>query len=253
MQLVIEPEHRLTWARDVNGNSLALVDFDRPAARLEIVNDVTIERQEPFPTKRFHEPAILAWPVQYPVEEQAAVSAYRTLSFPDEAAELKVWLDEEVPRQGNDAEGMLRDLCERLYQSIAYRRRTEKGVQSPLQTLRSRSGSCRDMATLLMDAARLLGIASRFASGYLHGSASLAGHASTHAWTEIYLPSLGWRGLDPSTGKETGLQHIATGVSQHPRGVMPVSGTYHGVNSALLGLDVEVRTRQLGPGILMNA
>ena len=30
MHLTIAPEHRLTWARDVHGNSLALVDFDGP-------------------------------------------------------------------------------------------------------------------------------------------------------------------------------------------------------------------------------
>lgn len=243
MQLTIHPAHEVTWARDVHGNSLALVDFTAQSDVLDILNEVTVERHRPFPARDFHTPTLIAWPVQYPVEESAVVNAYRTLSFPDEATAVLDWLDKELPRRSEDAEGMLRDLCSRLYQSIGYRRRTEKGVQSPLQTIRAGSGSCRDMATLLMDSARLLGIASRFASGYLHGSASLAGRASTHAWTEVYLPALGWRGLDPTIGKETGPQHIATGVSQHPRGVMPISGTYGG-GAAFLGMDVEVATRE---------
>jgi hypothetical protein len=46
-------------------------------------------------------------------------------------------------------------------------------------------------------------------------------------------------------GKAIGLQHIATGVSQHPRGVMPVSGSYIGARSAFLGMDVEVLTREI--------
>jgi len=245
MQLLIEPAHRVTWARDVNGNSLALVDFEARAQRLEIISDVTVERQAPFPSKRFHEPAVIGWPVAYPEEELPVVGAYRTLSFPDEAQHVQTWLDAELPRQRGDAEAMLLDLCKRLHQSIAYRRRSEKGVQSPLQTLRSGSGSCRDMATLMMDAARRLGMASRFASGYLHGSASLAGRASTHAWTEVYLPSLGWRGFDPTLGKETGLEHIATGVSQHPRGVMPVSGSYSSEDAVFHGMEVEVLTRHI--------
>jgi transglutaminase-like putative cysteine protease len=245
MQLAIEPEHRLTWARDVHGNSLALVDFETPSERLQIISDVTVERHAPFPSKRFHQPVIVAWPVYYPVEELAVVSAYRTLSFPADAAAVQSWLDEQLPRRDDDAEGMMLDLCARLHQAIAYRRRSEKGVQSPTETLHSGGGSCRDMATLMMDAVRLLGIAARFASGYMHGSASLAGRASTHAWTEVYLPSLGWRGFDPVTGKATGLQHIATGVSQHPRGVMPVSGTYNGPAGAYLGLDVDVTTREI--------
>jgi transglutaminase-like putative cysteine protease len=245
MQLTIEPAHQLLWARDVHGNSLALVDFDSAAERLEIVNEVTIERHSPFPAKRFHEPAILRWPVTYPLEEQAVVKAYLSLSFPDDASEVKAWLDRNLPPRDDDAEGMLLDLCARLHQSIAYRRRSERGVQSPSQTLTAASGSCRDMATLMMDACRILGLASRFASGYLHGSASLAGRASTHAWTEVYVPVLGWRGFDPTIGRETGLQHIATGVSQHPRGVMPVAGTYSGGSDAFLGMEVEVLTREV--------
>ena len=62
------------------------------------------------------------------------------------------------------------------------------------------------MATLLMEAARGCGVAARFASGYLHGRASMAAAASTHAWAEVYLPTLGWRGLDPTLGDVTAIQ-----------------------------------------------
>ncbi len=279
MQLQIEPAHEITWVRDVYGNSIALVDFTARANRLEIVSTVTLERVDPFPEKQFHEPWLVKWPVPYVVEEQPVIDAYRRLSFPDEAAALQKWVDETLPRGAADAgptgadaadtagaagaasaagaagaaavadvadaEGMLRDLCSRVHALVKYRRRAEKGVQTPLQTLRIGSGSCRDLATLLMDAARVLGIASRFASGYLHGHASLQGDASTHAWTECYLPALGWRGLDPTVGKASGLQHIATGVSQHPRGVMPISGSFSGSGGSFLGMDVEVLTRDL--------
>jgi transglutaminase-like putative cysteine protease len=245
MQLLIEPAHEITWVRDVYGNSIALIDFTANAKRLQIVSAVTLERFDPFPEKHFHEPWLVDWPVPYDVEEQPVIDAYRRLSFPDDAAEVQKWLDDTLPRKTGDAEGMLRDLCGRVHKAVAYRRRTEKGVQTPLQTLRGGSGSCRDLATLLMDAARVLGIASRFASGYVHSPASQWGNASTHAWTECYLPGLGWRGLDPTAGKAAGLQHVATGVSQHPRGVMPVSGSFDGARSSFLGMDVDVLTRDL--------
>ena len=82
-------------------------------------------------------------------------------------------------------------------------------MQGPALTLDLKSGSCRDLATLMMEAARHLGVAARFASGYLHGSASLAGRASTHAWAEVYLPTLGWRGFDPTIGSATSLGHVS--------------------------------------------
>jgi transglutaminase-like putative cysteine protease len=96
-----------------------------------------------------------------------------------------------------------------------------------------------------MDAARVLGIASRFASGYAHSAATVAGLASTHAWTECYLPDLGWRGFDPTSGKAISIQHIATGVSQHPRGVMPVTGSFVGASHAFRSLEVDVQTREV--------
>jgi len=101
------------------------------------------------------------------------------------------------------------------------------------------------MGTLMMEAARLLGVAARFASGYLHCAASVAGHASTHAWAEIYLPTLGWRGFDPTTGAAVSLRHVTTGVSSHPRGVMPVSGTFVGDRADYRALEVTVKTTEL--------
>jgi transglutaminase-like putative cysteine protease len=241
MSLSIEPEHRLTWVRDIYGNSIGLVDFLAEAKQLEIVSDVTLERSDPFPEKRLHEPWSVKWPVTYDPLETAVTGAYLVASYPDDQAELRNWHHSQ-PSFAYDAEGMLLALCARVHATINYRRRHEKGVQTPAETLRLGSGSCRDMATLLMDVARALGVASRFASGYLHGSASMAGHASTHAWTEVYLPALGWRGFDPTTGGAVALNHIVTGVSQHPRGVMPVSGSFNGAAGHFLNMHVQVAT-----------
>jgi transglutaminase-like putative cysteine protease len=101
------------------------------------------------------------------------------------------------------------------------------------------------MATLMMEAARSLDVAARFASGYLHCGPSMAGHASTHAWAEVYLPTLGWRGLDATTGMATSTAHVTTGVSSHPRGVMPITGSFVGARTDYKTLEVTVRTAEL--------
>jgi transglutaminase-like putative cysteine protease len=134
----------------------------------------------------------------------------------------------------------------RLVQSkIHYQRRSEKGVQTPAETLRLGYGSCRDMATLMMDASRTLGVASRFVSGYLDCAASEAGRAATHAWNEVYFPAYGWRGLDPTIGLPTSTAHVVTGVSNHPRGVMPVSGMFTGGPADRGTLAVTVKVERL--------
>jgi transglutaminase-like putative cysteine protease len=245
MTLRLEPAHHLMWVRDVFGNSIALVDWLESAAALTIVSDVIVERGSPFPGRALHEPWRVAFPPRYDSIEAPVTSVYQAPSFPDSAGVVKAWLDQSLTPDPADAEGTMLALCALVFKSVKYQRRLEKGVQDPARTLELQSGSCRDAATLLMEAARSLGVAARFASGYLHCSASMAGYASTHAWAEVYLPALGWRGFDPSVGTPVSLRHIVTGVSSHPRGVMPVSGGFVGALSDYQSLDVTVKTEEL--------
>jgi transglutaminase-like putative cysteine protease len=95
-------------------------------------------------------------------------------------------------------------LTETIRLGFAYLRREETGVQTPLQTLRLGRGSCRDFAVLMAEAARSLGLAARFVSGYLRvpeGDAGLqAAGGATHAGLQVYLPGAGWIDFDPTSG-----------------------------------------------------
>ena len=245
LALHLTPAARVEWVRDVFGNSIALVDWLEPAEALTIVNDVTVERLSPFPGRTRHEPWHVPFPPRYEPLEAGVTAVYTHAIYLDDVSAIQAWLRAGPPGDPLDGEGVMLALCKRVHATIGYQRRTEKGVQSPAQTLALGTGSCRDMATLLMEAARACGVAARFASGYLHGHASMAAAASTHAWAEVYLPTLGWRGLDPTIGDVTGPNHIVTGVSTHPRGVMPVSGTFTGAPGDYLGLTVTVKTTVL--------
>ena len=246
MELEIEPAHRLIWSRDVFGNSVAIVDFVEESTKLAIVSKVVVARTTPFPLQVLHESGRVLYPLSYDPLEVSVTGAYQTACYPNDRAELVPWLDSSLPKHDpNDAESILFALGLAIHQRIKYQRRNTKGVQSPAETLRLGSGSCRDMATLMMDAARALGFAMRFASGYLDCAASLAGRASMHAWTEAYLPEFGWIGFDPTLGEPTSLKHVVTGVSDHPRGVMPVSGMFTGASSDYREMIVQVTTERL--------
>jgi transglutaminase-like putative cysteine protease len=242
MHLTLSPTHRIEWIRDVFGNSVALVDFLDRGDQLRIASDVIVDRSLPFPTREMHAPWRVPFPPRYEPLEQPIISVYCASSYPEDSAALQSWLAAGFAADPADAEGSMQSLCKLVSAAVSYTRRPEKGVQSPARTLALGTGSCRDMATLLMDAARASGVAARFVSGYLHGTASIAGRGSTHAWTEVYLPSLGWRGFDPTTGGVPSPGHIVTGVSSHPRGVMPVSGTFVGTAADYRELVVTVKT-----------
>jgi transglutaminase-like putative cysteine protease len=99
----------------------------------------------------------------------------------------------------------------RINDSFQYARREESGVQPPCQTLASKSGSCRDYAVLMMEAARHLGFGARLVTGYIQMGEGQ--HGATHPWTEIYLPGSGWRGFDPTNNKLVGFEHVSVAVA----------------------------------------
>ncbi len=241
MTLTIEPEFSLEWSRDVFGNSVALVEFLGEATELRIVSQVDIRRGE-MPRLAERSSIHVSYPLVYDDLEFTVAAAYLVSTYPEETGAIAMWARASiVTADMSNAISIVSTLNEVVKQKISYNRREEKGVQRPLETLEKKTGSCRDMATLLMEGCRALGIAARFSSGYLDCPASLAGRASTHAWAEVYLAGRGWTGFDPTLGEETTGKHIAIGVSNHPRGVMPISGKFFGTSADYIGMKVAVK------------
>ena len=91
-----------------------------------------------------------------------------------------------------------------------------------------------------MAAARSLGLAARFVSGYLYAPSPDGRSGSTHAWAEVYLPGAGWKGFDPTSGEIAGSRHIAVAVARLPEVVSPVTGAFVGPPGADLTVGVWV-------------
>ncbi len=246
MTLNISPRGEFDWSRDIFGNSVATVYFAEEGQELRIESEVLVQRFNLSSSQLLTSSTPMLYPFEYDMLEKALIGAYLEPVYLDDVPAVSQWLLSNAFGAANiTGEELVIEMTHRINESIQYRRRDEKGVQSPATTLNLGSGSCRDLATLLMEATRQLGIASRFASGYLDCQATRAARGSTHAWTEIYFPNLGWRGFDPTTGKRCTFQHILTGVSNHPRGVMPISGRYIGDANAFQEMTATVEFSQI--------
>src|SRR5678816_2687464 len=244
MRLEIEPDFELEWSRDLFGNSVATAHIPSPADQLRIRSEVLLHQTSPFPLRQVRR-ARVNFPINFSEVESAVASAYLASTYSQEVETVRTWIDRHLDAAGvQDAEEIVALVARIIRETIKYQRREIRGVQTPSLTLSKGSGSCRDMATLMLETLRLLGLPARFASGYLDCSASQEGDASTHAWAEAYLPDIGWTGYDPMLGSATSERHIVLGVSNHPRGVMPVTGTFFGKEESFLEMDVRVQTER---------
>lgn len=244
--LTIRPAHTVHWMRDVNGNSIALVDFTERANELMIYSELVLQHYDSDPLDFRVEPYALHYPFVYDPWTLPELTAFTHIIFPADAERVRQWLGQFwQPGKLVETVSLLKRLNRHIAETFKYRRRDEFGVQRPGFTLDTNSGSCRDFATLFIEACRSWGLAARFVSGYMLCEATEAGHASTHAWAEVYLPGAGWRGFDPTSGIMAGSQHVVVAVSRHPEAATPIAGSFIGTPKVFRGIEVDVKLEQL--------
>ena len=124
-----------------------------------------------------------------------------------------------------------------------------QGTREPALTLKLGRGSCRDLALLMIEAVRSLGLAARFVSGYLYvpsrDGPTHPGGGPTHAWAQVYLPGAGWVEFDPTNAIVGNRDLIRVAVARDPSQAVPLSGTYWGTADDCTGMTVEVRVRSV--------
>jgi len=115
------------------------------------------------------------------------------------------------------------------------------------EALRLRRGVCQDFAHVMTGLCRALGIPARYVSGYLYNGPAdrLKGAQATHAWVEVFLPGIGWRGLDPTNAQQANSRYVKIASGRDYGDVSPLRGTYRG--TAQRKLTVEVLVTRLDP------
>jgi len=226
------PGHFLNWQQDPQSNWLARVVMPEKTDHLTVRVDLTVELNVSNPFDFFLEPSAEKFPFDYERDLAADLRPYLRKS------ELGTMFHEylaDISRDRQPTTAFLFNLNAALQKDISYLIRNEPGIQTPDETLQKRSGSCRDSAWLLVQLLRHMGLAARFASGYLiqlkadqksldGPSGAEADFTDLHAWCEVYLPGAGWVGLDPTSGLFAGEGHIPLACAANPTSAAPISG-----------------------------
>lgn len=224
---------------DVEGNAATQCWFNLPTSLLTIAVSTEVEtrRANPFDFLLAADAAEL--PVKYDSETSAALAAYRIPAQPSVSVAA---LAEEIQA---DCKGQtIPFLCKLSEWIWAHFEKVVRPTGDPLPpetTLTQRSGSCRDLSLLFIEACRAVGLASRFVSGY-QAFPDDDGPQDLHAWAEVYLPGAGWRGFDPTQGLAVADGHVAVATGLTPLAAAPTTGSYRGTG-ATSTMDAQVVIR----------
>lgn len=123
-------------------------------------------------------------------------------------------------------------------------------ADSPIDlALQTKSGVCQDFAHIMITICRQWGIPARYVSGYLftdRQSSDRSDPDATHAWVEVFLPSLRWVGFDPTNNLWAGERHVAVAVGRDYNDVPPSRGVYKGDSESELFVAVSIgRAKQV--------
>lgn len=243
---------KIRWKMDTLSNNVALIEFSEPAMELSVTYRLRGEH--------FGIPAIADFPlelrakeipVQYTSDEWIDLAPFLRPHAEDPECTVAAWAKSFVAGDQDDTLDALQRMMDTIRTTLTYQTREAEGTQPPDETLRLKSGTCRDYAWLMIESLRRLGFACRFVSGYLYdaaldgGEVGMTGSGATHAWLQVYLPGAGWRTYDPTNRLTAGFDLIRVAIARHPGQVLPLSGSWFGDAGDYLGMDVKVSIRKL--------
>jgi transglutaminase-like putative cysteine protease len=247
-ELVISPEPSVLHSvQDVFGNCVGIARFQGRADRLSFESRMRLEHtpQPAFAGLDGEDAYGATLPFAYSPEDLPDLARSMERLHPDPAGEVEAWARRFVRPVGKTSlRTLLSDLTHAIHGEFTYGTRLSGEPQAPLETLSLRAGSCRDFAMLMIEAVRSLGFAARFVSGYVYSSGKKGGGRTggghTHAWVRIYLPACGWVEFDPTNGIVGNADLVRVAITRDPRQAVPLHGTWAGLASDYLGMDVTV-------------
>jgi len=242
--LEITPEPSvLSWTRDVFGNHVGTARFTHRASELRFDSTIRLDHAPAGFGETDIEDFARTYPFAYRAKDRSALARFLAPLSPCRV--LDHWAASFLRPDGSAAtRDLLVDVTQTINRTFKHVARHEKGTQDPVRTLRLASGSCRDLAVLMIAALRSLGFATRFVSGYLHladDDEDIITGGNTHAWVQVYVPGPGWVDFDPSTGRVGNQNLVRVAVAHEPRVAIPLQGTWIGTASDHLAMKVAVK------------
>ncbi len=238
-RLEMTPEGPTRSYDDVFGNHLTLAELRTPYTELNIRASSRVRVRRPPEIRTYTERSTLPL-VWMPWQRQMMVPYLLPLELPaTQLRELSDFATSFAERQDYDLIETLLDVNRTIYRDFRYIPGSTSLETTPFDVYVSRQGVCQDFANLFICLARLLDVPARYRVGYIFTGGDYENKIqseASHAWAELYLPYIGWRGFDPTNGCLAELNHVRVASGRNYRDATPTSGTIYrgGVGESLV-------------------
>jgi transglutaminase-like putative cysteine protease/predicted glutamine amidotransferase len=239
-------EHYQTFV-DVFGNKARYVEITKPYTQLSVKMSATVSIPNKFNYVASMNPRHSMIPLPWMPWQKQMLAPYLTpAELPEsQLSELMDYAMSFVERNDNDANAVIDDINQTIFTEYQYLSGSTNLSTTAFDVYCNRHGVCQDFSNLFICLARLLGIPARYRSGYIFTGNKYDNPQqgdATHAWVEVYLPWIGWRGYDPTNGIRASSDHIRVACGRNYHDATPTSGTiYQGGGKESLWINVQVR------------
>ncbi len=243
----IKPSTSTRQFRDVFGNHTIDAVIREPYATLEIharsVVRLRAANRPRLRTTGMPQRIPLVW---MPWQRQMMTPYLLSPELPEtQLRELSGYAMSFVERQDYDLVETLKDMNRTIHRDYAYLPNSTQLATTPFWVYARRRGVCQDFANLFIALCRLLDVPARYRVGYIFTGGRYENERqgdASHAWAEVYLPHIGWRGFDPTNGVLAGDDHVRVACGRNYRDATPTAGTiFDGGGTETLDVRVTVR------------
>jgi transglutaminase-like putative cysteine protease len=220
---------KLTGQTDGFGNLMNVLVVDEPHQEIAITAQGTVESHDTvgvLPPAGLERPS----PILYlrPTDLTLPVAPVRDFAEPLRA------------RMAADRLDGLHELSRRVAAAVAYRPDSTDVATSAGDALTAGAGVCQDQAHVFAAAARVLGVPTRYVSGYVHVHGSGTDETASHAWCEAWVDGLGWVAFDVTNEICANDAHVRLAVGPDYLACAPVRGMRRGGGAETLAVNVKV-------------
>ncbi len=231
---------------DVFGNRVRRVRVDTPFHELviEARSRVELLETDPFAFRQLR--AKSSFPLVWMPWQHNQLAPYLLPpELPEsELNDLTDYAMSFVLRNDYDLFDTLLDVNATIFKEFRYVQGSTTLGTTAFQVYSTRSGVCQDFSNLFICMMRLLGVPARYMCGYVYTGPKNLRHPqseASHAWVQVYLPEVGWRGFDPTNGILTQTDHIRVACGRAYADATPTSGTiFVGGGTEHLEVNVQV-------------